>query len=487
MEELKAKIAKMRAGVDNPNITGSVLDSLKAALSKAEGQLAEMEKENRPAAAERPQNASPEPAPKTGRPKGVKNKAPRKSAPPLQGQPVDKNGHVLQNGDRVRVEWNGTFYEGTVTAAQRLTGGSHSVKFTHLGKPKTMMRAAKYLEYQGRGAAAGSASAVVIDHQASIEADNVAKAVVAKQGDCDEAGTILVKPKTKTKVKLPDTADPAKGDMIEVHADGTPMAVITAEGMAANFEVVGPAKVDVQPDGSAEFALPKPQKAKPEKKEPVTAILESGETPEQAAKERPSDDKSKYRHVKSERPSGKCAFTREEAKSPALLTFLKGRVMEWASEETTEAITGVLWLKADNKIVIRVQDKMFGALAMREYYTLCPETARTKRIDAPKRGQYTIIMGEDAMKEMYRYPHGESCNRVAAALYRECYRNGACSAERQKRLYGIFASKCIRRNLQIVKERQKWLHTKTREKWDGYNGKKSYWEVYKEVAKSAKR
>lgn len=487
MEELKAKIAKMRAGINNPNITGQVLDSLKAALSKAEGQLAEMEKYSQPKASEKTVPVSPEKPPQNGRPKGVKNKAPRKSAPPLQGKPVDKNGHALQNGDRVLIEWDGKQYEGTVTAVQRLEGGSHSVKFTHQGKMKTMMRAAKYLEFVGNGTAIGSAPVVVIDHQQPMAADNVDKVVVAKQGDCGEAGTILVKPKKKTKIRLPDTADPAEGDMIEVHADGTPMAVITAAGMEHNFDVVGPAKVNIQPDGSAEFALPKPQKSKQEKKEPVTAILESGETPEQAAKERPSDDKSKYRHVKSERPSGKCAFTREEAKSPALLTFLKGRVMEWASEETTEAITGVLWIKSENKIVIRVQDKMFGALAAREYYTLCPETARTKRTDDPKKGQYTTLLGEDAMKELYRHPHGESCNRVAAALYRECYRNGACSAERQKRLYGIFATKCIRRNLQIVKERQKWLHSKTREKWDGYNGKKSYWEVYKEVAKSAKK
>ena len=418
MEELKAKIAKMRAGINNPNITGQVLESLKAALSKAEGQLAEMEKGSQPMAAEKPVPVSPEKPPKNGRPKGVKNQGRRKSAPPLQGQPVDKNGNALQNGDRVLIEWDGNHYEGTVTAVQRLEGGSHSVKFTYQGKSKTMMRASKYVEFVSRGTAAGNAPVVVIDHQEPMEAKNIAEAVVAKQGDCGEAGTILVKTKKKTKIKLPNTADPAKGDMIEVHADGTPMAVITAAGMDKNFEIVEPAKVDVRPDGSAEFALPKPQKAKPEKKEPVTAILESGETPEEAAKERPSDDKAKYRHVKSERPSGKCAFTREEAKSPALLTFLKGRVTEWASEETTEAITGVLWLKSENKIVIRVQDKMFGALAAREYYTLCPETARTKRTDDPKKGQYTTLLGEDAMKELYRHPHGESCNRVAAALYR---------------------------------------------------------------------
>lgn len=487
MEELQAKIAKMRAGISNPNITGQVLDSLKAALSKAEGQLAEMEKTGWPKAAEKNVPISPEKPPKNGRPKGVKNKAPRKSAPLLQGNPVDKNGQALQNGDQVLIEWDGKQYKGTVTAVQRLQGGSHSVKFLYKGKMKTMMRTAKYLKFMGNGTTVGSTPMFVMDHQEPMPAYSVAKAVVAKQGDCDEAGTILVKPKKKTRIKLPDTADPAEGDMIEVHTDGTPMAVITAGGMEHNFQVVGPAKVEAQPDGSTKFALPKTPKAKSEKKEPVTAILESGDTPEEAAKERQGDDKSKYRHVKSERPSGKCAFTREEAKSPALLTFLKGRVMEWASEETTEAITGVLWLKADKKIVIRVQDKMFGALAVREYYTLCPESARTKRIDAPRKGQYTTLLGEGAMKEMYRHPHGESCNRVAAALYRECYRNGGCSAERQKRLYGIFASKCIRRNLQVAKERQKWLHTKTREKWGGYNGDKSYWEIYKQVASSAQK
>jgi hypothetical protein len=85
------------------------------------------------------------------------------------------------------------------------------------------------------------------------------------------------------------------------------------------------------------------------------------------------------------------------------------------------------------------------------------------------------------MKEFYRHPFAQSCKRVSKALYVQCYRNGACSTEKQKRLYQIFATKCIRQEKAHSREYLKWAHQQAAERWEGYEGPKSYAQVFKET------
>lgn len=468
--EIAAEIQEYRTLLDQPdNIVPADEKKLaKDEIASLEALLAQLDDAPKPAPAEK---ESPK-----GRPKGSQNKSARKSPPPLEGPPVDKNGDTLSKGDAVRIEWGGNFYEGTVTAPMRYEGGSHSVKFLHNGKNRTMMLAPKYVEKQAKVVES-------ITYTDRLRADQVDEALVAKHRDCDEAKTNLVVPTEVVHIALPSVADPAKGDMVEVHEDGTPKAVITAQGLQDNFTVVGEGDMKERPDGTVKFGAPskKTQKPQKEKAPKPEEVLDKQEKPEEAAKPKPEDDTRKYRQVKSERPTGSCSTTREAAKTPALVAFLEGMVHDWHSEDTVKRIKRVLWRKKDNKLLIEVRDTLFG---YSDYFTLCAETGKTKETDTPKKSEYSTIMGEEAMKDMYRNPHSSSCRRVAAALYGECYRNGGCSEERQKRLYAIFASKCIKRNLEVARQRIKWLHEKTKEKWQGYKGEKSYAQIFRETARA---
>lgn len=468
--EIAAEIAEYKSLLNQPDniVPADEKELAKEEIASLEAQLAEMDEAPKPAATE----------PKAqGRPKGSQNKGTRKSPPALTGEPVDKNGDPLKKGDTVKIEWDGNFYEGTVTAPMRYEGGSHSVKFMHQGKTRTMMRAPKYVEKV-------TVAMETVSYTTHLRADQVQEAIVAKHRDCDEAKTNLVVPTEAIHIALPTVADPAKGDMVEVHEDGTPKAVITKQGLEDNFTVVGEGDMKERPDGTVKFSAPskvKVPKAQKETAPKAEEVLDKQPAPDQAAKPKPEDDTRKYRQIKSEKPTGSCSTTREAAKTPALVAFLEGMVHDWHAENTVKRIKRVLWRKSDNKLLIEVRDTLF---AYSDYFTLCPETGKTKETDAPAKSSYSTIMGEEAMKDMYRNPHSNSCRRVAAALYGECYRNGGCSEERQKRLYAIFASKCIKRNLEVAKQRVKWLHEKTKQQWQGYKGEKSYAQLFRETARA---
>jgi hypothetical protein len=304
----------------------------------------------------------------------------------------------------------------------------------------------------------------VVTYTKRIPRKLVKKAEVAHRADCDEDEIILITTNEVVEVAAPTVADPAKGDKILAHPDGTPMTVIKGSEVDKHFEVDGKAGIETQQDGTVKFDVA------------------GDETPENAAKPQASDDNTKYRTVKAKKPTAKCEFTREKAKSPALMTFLEGMRLRWHDGESKDKIIGVYYLKNENKVLLKV--KVFDWMdlfADVRYFTVCPESGRLIKAEKPAKGAYSVLLGKDAMTEFYRHPFGQSCKRVSKALYVECYRNGACSTEKQKRLYQVFAGKCIRQEKAHSREYLKWAHQQAAKRWKEYEGPKSYAQIFKET------
>ncbi len=379
---------------------------------------------------------------------------------------LDKDGQLLQIGDSVTAQIKGKNISGKIGSLKARNGGGHLIKFNdpETGKNRTLMvQPSAIAKVASSQTAKGEAIPVAI-YKNRLPKTLVKKAQVASRTDCDEDEVILVTPTEKVEIEAPTVADPAKGDKILVHPDGTPMTVIEGGAVDLHFKVEGKAGIETQKDGT------------------VTFDVAGEETPEHAVKDKDTDDSTKYRAVKAKKPTAKCEFTREKAKSPALMTFLEGMRLRWHDGESKDKIIGVYYLKQENKILLKM--KVYDWLdlfADIRFYTVCPESGRLTKADKPQRSAYTVLLGKEAMTELYRHPFGQSCKRASRALYVECYRNGVCSTEKQKRLYQIFAGKCIRQEMAHSREYLKWAHQQTAKRWEGYEGQKSYAQIFKET------
>lgn len=379
---------------------------------------------------------------------------------------LDKDGQLLQIGDTVKAEIKGHNIIGVIASLKARKGGGHLVRYTDAsGKKKTAMvqpsSVTKTIKEPD--------TPPVAVYKKRLPKKLVKKASIARRTDCDENEVILVTPSEKVEIAAPTIADPAKGDKILAHPDGTPMTVIEGGAVDKHFKVEGKAGIEARKDGT------------------VTFDMDESEKPENAAKPKTEDDNTKYRAVKAKKPTAKCEFTREKAKSPALMTFLEGMRLRWHDGESKDKIIGVYYLKNENKILLKV--KVYDWLDLFSdirYYTVCPESGRLAKAEKPATGSASVLLSKEAMTEFYRHPFGQSCKRVSKALYVECYRNGACSTEKQKRLYQIFATKCIRQEKAHSREYLKWAHQKASEKWEGYEGKKSYAQIFKETLAAIK-
>lgn len=378
---------------------------------------------------------------------------------------LDKNGHLLQIGDAVEATIKGHTIIGVIASLKARKGGGHLVRYTDAaGNKKTSMLQPSAIAKTTAAPPGTSKETPVAPYKMRLPKNLVKKAEVARRTDCDENEAILVTPTEKVEIAAPTVADPAKGDKILAHPDGTPLTVIEGKAVDQHFEVEGKAGVETRKDGT------------------VTFDVAGDETPETAAQPQPADDETKYRTVKAKKPTSKCEFSREKAKSPALMTFLEGMRMRWHDGESKDKIVGVYYLKNENKVLLKVKvyDWM-DLFADIRFYTVCPESGRLTKAEKPGKGASSVLLSKVAMTEFYRHPFGQSCKRVSKALYVECYRNGACSTEKQKRLYQIFATKCIRQEKVHSREYLKWAHQQTAQRWEGYEGTKTYAQVFKET------
>jgi len=378
---------------------------------------------------------------------------------------LDKNGQILQIGDTVEATIKGQKIRGVIASLKARKGGGHLLRYTDAeGKKKTAMLQPSAIAKTVAAPPGTDKEPPVAVYKMRLPKSLIKKAEIARRTDCDENEAILVTPTEKVEIAAPTVADPAKGDKILTHPDGTPMTVIEGNAVDQHFEVEGKAGIETRKDGT------------------VTFEVAGEETPETAAQPQPADDETKYRSVKAKKPTSKCEFSREKAKSPALMTFLEGMRLRWHDGESKDKIIGVYYLKNENKVLLKVKvyDWM-DLFADIRFYTVCPESGRLTKAEKPGKGAASVLLSKVAMTEFYRHPFGQSCKRVSKALYIECYRNGACSTEKQKRLYQIFAGKCIRQEKAHSREYLKWAHQQTAQRWEGYEGPKTYAQVFKET------
>ena len=277
---------------------------------------------------------------------------------------LDKNGHLLQIGDAVEATIKGHTIIGVIASLKARKGGGHLVRYTDAaGNKKTgMLQPSAIAKTAATPPSAGEETPVAI-YKKRLPKNLVKKAEVARRTDCDDNEAILVTPTEKVEIAAPTVADPAKGDKILAHPDGTPMTVIEGKAVGQHFEVEGKAGVETRKDGT------------------VTFDVAGDETPETAAQPQPADDETKYRTVKAKKPTSKCEFSRKKAKSPALMTFLEGMRLRWHDGESKDKIIGVYYLKNENKVLLKVKvyDWM-DLFADIRYYTVCPESGRLTEV-----------------------------------------------------------------------------------------------------------
>lgn len=476
--DLRREIESLKTDSDNfdPELYEVFAENDRDLFDLAKGELAGEQPET-PAAAEPPAPQKRGPKPKEKRPK--KQAEAYSETMTIAGKTylvgagadgkvkygLDKNGQLLQVGDAVEVSIKGHTIIGVIASLKARKGGGHLVRYTDAaGKKKTAMLQPSAI---AKTTAKGSEETPLAVYKMRLPRHLVKKAEVARRTDCDDNEAILVTPTEKVEIEAPTVADPAKGDKILAHPDGTPMTVIEGTAVDQHFEVEGKAEVETHKDGT------------------VTFDVSGDETPEAAVQPQPADDETKYHAVKAKKPTSKCEFTKEKAKSPALMTFLEGMRLRWHDGESKDKVIGVYYLKNENKVLLKVKvyDWM-DLFADIRFYTVCPESGRLTKAEKPGKGAASVLLSQAAMKEFYRHPFGQSCKRVSKALYVECYRNGACSTEKQKRLYQIFATKCIRQEKAHSREYLKWAHQQTAQRWEGYEGAKTYAQVFKETLAS---
>lgn len=487
-QEILAEIAEMKMLLNSESVPADEKVFAREEIQELEAKLAEME-----ASSKAPAPAAKSPRGLAGKYKagGAKRgrkpkaapaeKAPRKpkAAHPMlkpgdttkggmeildaQGRHLDANGEVIAVGDQVQVSnKNGSFIGHIINLAQK-RGGGHQVKYTNAkGQTRTEMFQPSVVVKIGN---AGE-DLQVVNYMEKLPEKVVDEAIVVGRKDCDENEIVLVKPEEKTVVAAPMVADPEKGDMIAVNKQGHPMYVV--EGDAVKNDYKKEAKADLQV-----------QKGKVEK------VTNADEDDDQARKHEaaePADHK-----IKAVKPTADCAFVKGE-EEPALQVFLEGMRQGFRQEKTSDKVLRVLLRKSDKKVILHIKKYFFLDLVPSEkYYSVCLSTGKLSLTKAPVKGEYQTIMSRDQMVDFYRMQNSNSCRRVSKELHVTCYRNGNCTDDRKKKLIELFTSNCRKREDQLTRAYRKWAHEQTAKRWKGYEGDKSYAQIYREVIDNLKK
>ena len=440
-----AEIAEYEDLLKTPGIPPDEQEIAQEQLADLRAQLAKLDSDAPPAEAKKPAKVA-----------AAKTKRPKKSATPYTGEHLDCEGHPLAVGDTVEVTVKDRTYEARLTSLRKLNGGGYGVKFVRDSTTLTLMLQPSAIRF----VSSGSAEGVTVTHAIALPANLVKKAKRVRRKDCDEqeAG-ILVTPTEKVVVDAPQIADPAHGDKILAHPDGTPVAVIEGKEVEKHFEDVGTVKVETEPDGTVSF----------------------DESPEAEAAEQ-QKDKAEIpdKKIKPVKPPVDCTFLKtEEEDANALQTFLEGMRQRWKSLDTHDKILRVWLRKSDNRVVIEIKrynliDFPIGT----KYYSICLNTGKLTQTNKPERAAATILHSENKMRDFYRFPNANTCRRASRELYVTCYRDGECDQAKRKRLLEIVNTNCRHRENEMSRSYRKYVHEKTADRWKGYKGDKSYYQVY---------
>lgn len=463
--QLKSEIADYQDVLDDPESSALAKELAAAEIAELEKQLAAANESKSPSGAPKKRAAKeekPDAAAKAAlrdlkRQAREEKKAKRKPGEPYTAQHVDRDGNEIALGDTVNATVGGKTYKATLTSLRRMKNGGYGVKFTRDGKTATAMIQPSAIQFVSKG------GETVLHHMEPLPEKVVKNAQKVKRTDCDEKeGGILVTPTQKVKVDAPMVADPDKGDRILAHPDGTPVAVIKGEEAKKHFRPAGKVEIEGNPDGTVSFE----------------------ETPEvKAAEEKKDATEKPDRKVRASKPPADCEFLKTEADDAnALQTFMEGMRQRWRDADTEDKILRVLLRKSDNRVVLEIKRHGFLDIPIgTAYYLLCLNTGKMTKTDKPDRSTTTVLHGEEKMRDFYRYPNQNTCRRASRELYVTCYRDGACDLAKKTRLQQIVNQNCRKREDELSRGYRKFLHNKTAERWQGYKGDKSYYEIYREV------
>jgi hypothetical protein len=382
--------------------------------------------------------------------------------------PQDAHGNAVKVGDKVEVEIKGKRYKGTISAVQRKERGAHSVTIENYGKyaKRAVMVLPKYM-----WKATENMPTNILEYAEPVPAEMVKEAIAVSRKDCDEREEILITPTQLVVIDTPAIADPAKGDRILTHPDGTPIAVIKGSEVKKHYKQERKKQTTTDNDGAVSFD-------------------QDGLIPTAAEKER---DEAADREVTPEnkvarrRPSAQeCDMLRDEAK-PALKTFMEGMRQRYIDEQTNDKITAIFWRKSDQRIVLRIRQYGFlDFFSGDHYYTVCPDSAKLTKTTREQGQGLSTLFSMVYMRDFYRHPNEIKCAQISRSLYQTCYKQGACTGDEQKKLYAQFVSTCNQRQNDALRGAMKYVHAQTAKRWTGYTGEKSYGQLFSETLQRIK-
>ena len=456
--QIQKEIADYRALLNSPDVDDFEKELAREEIADLEGQLAKMDGDEAPKAApvkkrNKPTHAQIQPGDKT------------KSGVLIMDRDsnlLDHNGEVIAVGDTVQVTNKNGAFIGTIIHLAKNRGGGHQVKYQDKnGRTKTEMFQPDVVVKVGD---AGEDLSVV-KYDEKLPAEVVKAAKVVGRTDCDDNEIVLVTPEEKTVVVAPAVADPENGDKIAVNKQGHPMYVVEGDTAKEDYKKADDAKITT-------------------KNGKVEKVENKGEDDDEARKKDSAEVPDEK--VKAVKPPRDCDFVKGE-EEPALQTFLEGMRQAWRQDKTSDKIQRVLLRKSDKRIVLEIKRYWVMDMVSGVYhYAVCLSTGKLTKTEKPQKGATQTLMGLDAMKDFYRYPSSNTCRRVSRELHVTCYRDGDCTDERKKRLLELFTSNCRKREDTLSRAYRKYVHGKAAERYKGYDGAKSYVEVYREVVKEMK-
>jgi hypothetical protein len=468
--KIQEEINDYRELLNSPDVDDFEKELAREEIATLEGELAKMDGSDEPQPASETKKRGRKPNPpsarktKVGHPElhpGDKTKS-GVTIMDANGNLLDLNGEVIQVGDTVQVtNKNGSFL-GTIINLAKKRGGGHQVKYkSKSGQTKTeMFQPDAVIKV---GSAGEDLSVVKFDEKLPVKVMKSAK--VVGRTDCDENEIVLVTPEEKTVVVAPMVADPENGDKIAINKQGHPMYVVEGDAAKTDYEKADDAKIT-------------------KKAGKVEKVENKGENEEEAKKLDAQEIKDET--VKTVKPTRDCDFVKGE-EEPALQTFLEGMRQAWRQDKTSDKIIRVMLRKSDSRVVLEIKRYWMLDLASgMYYYAVCLNTGKLTKTEKPVRGAYQALMGADSMKEFYRYPNSNTCRRVSKELHVTCYREGDCSDERKKRLIELFTANCRKREDALTRSYRKYSHEMAAARWKGYDGEKSYAQIYREVIKELK-
>lgn len=440
--ELKQKIAKMEAGLNNPNISGQVRENLEQSLAKAKGQLAASEKE-----AEQPKES---PAPQKKITKKAFYAIADKSHSGLTRNGLDE---LPQNNfDKIFRELvqlaeaqdlnkkDARDYVESYIARHIPAGSKAKPQEAPKPKPKaTVVEPA----YSWRSKVDPAKLKPVVLHCQHYSLPVTSKMAVKLKGSGGDSITVNALP----------------GEHLIFDDKGYLVFIMNKGSFARKCNENTRLQDHQKEKHLAEQAkklqtqLEVEQKEVRQLKDKIRRLEQPKKAEEPAAKVDPPKPKSATKPaVRPATAKKKAVCTLAEAETgrrvARISKFFLDEAEAWNNSTATRKITKIMQTKGEKQeVIIEVADYRGFATGLatliggsRKYYRLCIDTFNLTSVDKPKPGSYKVVIPAGRMKEVYT-TRGSKQYKICLKAYREllqCSFEGSCTPKQSakwKKLY----------------------------------------------------